>query len=153
MFGELLAANARRNEPLAIVQDGAVCGVAILHRPGTYPLPFVTQVTILGRAVLRTGPGGLLRFVRWSNRAHRHHPSRSHFYLEALGVDRGLQGRGFGSALLRSMAAHLDREGTECRLETGAERNVVLYRRFGFEVESEEEIFGARVRFMVRLPH
>jgi ribosomal protein S18 acetylase RimI-like enzyme len=82
----------------------------------------------------------------------RRHPATSHYYLETLGVEPTMQGRGLGSAMLQNIAAQLDAAGTECVLETANDRNVALYRRFGFEVVSEERILGAHVQFMRRLP-
>lgn len=150
MFEEMLALNARWNKPLGIVDGAAVRAAAILHRPGTHPLPFGTEVGLLCRAVRKIGPRGLGRFVRWSLRIGRHHPATPHYYLETLGVEPARQGRGLGSAMLRKIAAVLDADNSECVLETANDRNVVLYRRFGFEVVSEELILGAQVRFMRR---
>jgi hypothetical protein len=39
-----------------------------------------------------------------------------------------------GSALLRSVLAHVDEAGDPAYLESSQERNVPLYARFGFEV-------------------
>ncbi len=147
---ELLAACARRNEPLGIVSKGKVSAVAIVHRPGGYPLPLRWQLAILVRVVARLGPRGLGRFIHWSNRLERHHPAFPHFHLEMLGVEPECQGQGLGSAMLDSIAATLDADGLPCTLETGGQRNVELYQRFGFEVVGEEEILGVPMWFMLR---
>ncbi|NLS96335.1 MAG: GNAT family N-acetyltransferase [Planctomycetaceae bacterium] len=152
MFEEMLAVNSRWNEPLGIVDGGAVRAAAILHRPGTHPLPLGTEIGLLWRVVRRIGPRGLTRFIRWSLRIGRRHPTTPHYYLETLGVEPALQGRGLGSAMLRKIAAVLDAAGDECVLETANDRNVVLYGRFGFEITREEQILGAHVRFMRRRP-
>ena len=152
MFEEMLAVCARRNEPLAIIDGRLVRAAAILHRPGTYPLPLRTEIGLLWRAVRKTGPRGLARFVHWSLRMSRHHPATEHYYLETLGVEPTLQGQGLGSAMLQKIASLLDAADIECVLETANERNIVLYRRFGFQVVSEEHILGAHVRFMRRRP-
>jgi ribosomal protein S18 acetylase RimI-like enzyme len=152
MFEEMLYLNAQRNQPAGIVDGGSVRTAAILHRPGTYPLPLLTEVGLLLRVVRRIGPRGLSRFIHWSLRSVRRHPATSHYYLETLGVEPTMQGRGLGSAMLQNIAAQLDAAGTECVLETANDRNVALYRRFGFEVVSEERILGAHVQFMRRLP-
>ncbi len=150
MLEEMLAVNARQNEPLGITDGGLVRAAAILHRPGTYPLPLRTEIGLLWRAVRKTGPRGLGRFVRWSLRAGRHHPATEHYYLETLGVEPTLQGQGLGSAMLQKITSLLDATEIECVLETANEKNVVLYQRFGFEIASEEQILGAHVRFMRR---
>ena len=152
MFEEMLAVHVRHNEPLAIFGDGLVRAVAILHQPDTFPLPLRTEIGLLWRAMRRTGPRGLGRFVRWSLRMSRHHPTTEHYYLETLGVEPTLQGQGLGSAMLQKITSLLDDTESECVLETANEKNVVLYRRFGFEVATEEQILGAHVRFMRRHP-
>ncbi len=84
---------------------------------------------------------GLRRFGRLSAaRADmdKHHPmERPHAYLWFLGVTPEAQGHGVGSALLRAANARLDAAGEPAYLETQTERNVVLYRRHGWEVISE----------------
>lgn len=152
MFRELLAAGSRRSVPLGIVSDGVVSAVAMLHRPGTYPLPLRTQLAILVRAVARLGPRGLGRFIHFSSRIERHHPAFPHFHLELLAVHPDHQGQGLGSAILQAITSTLDCESLPCTLETANPRNVVLYRRFGFEVVGEEEILGVPIWFMLRQP-
>jgi ribosomal protein S18 acetylase RimI-like enzyme len=68
----------------------------------------------------------------------RHHPmDRPHAYLWFLGVTQAAQGHGVGSRLLAAGTARLDATREPAYLETMTERNLGLYRRFGFEVISE----------------
>ncbi len=152
MFEEMLLLNARQNQPFGIVDGGSVRAAAIFHRPGTYPLPCLAELGLLWRVVRKVGPRGFGRFVYWTLRSSRHRPSTPHYYLETLGVDPTMQGRGLGSAMLQHIAAAVDAAGTECLLETANDRNVVLYQRFGFEIRHVERILGAHVRFMQRKP-
>jgi GNAT superfamily N-acetyltransferase len=62
------------------------------------------------------------------------HPKEPHWYLFTLGTAPERQGKGVGSALLRSMLRQVDSEGEPAYLESSKERNVPLYSRFGFEV-------------------
>ena len=57
-----------------------------------------------------------------------------HWYLQIIGVAPEHQGKGFSSQLMRPMLARFDREGLPCYLETQTEKNVAIYRRFGFRV-------------------
>ena len=150
MFEEMLIINARGNEPLGIVVDGNVRAVAILHQPGTHPPSLWTELGLLWRVVRRVGTRGLWRFISWSVILGRHHPTTAHYYLETLGVDPSFHGQGLGSAMLQEIVSRLDESGAEGVLETANDRNVVLYRRFGFRVVKEARILGARVRFMSR---
>jgi ribosomal protein S18 acetylase RimI-like enzyme len=64
----------------------------------------------------------------------RYHPAEPHWYLPLIGVDPLMQGRGYGSALLRHALEQIDREGHVAYLESTNPANVPLYRRHGFEV-------------------
>ncbi len=56
------------------------------------------------------------------------------WYLDAIGVDPAKQGTGIGTALIRHGLAAADADGADAFLETGRERNVAYYERFGFRV-------------------
>jgi GNAT superfamily N-acetyltransferase len=75
-----------------------------------------------------------------------------HWYLQFLGVDPRYRGAGYGSFLLKSMLARLDREGVPCCLDTENEKNVPLYEHFGFRVLESSEIpgTGSHCWFMAR---
>lgn len=62
------------------------------------------------------------------------HPEQPHWYLPLIGVDPGVQQRGYGSALLRHALDRCDRDGLPAYLESTNERNIPLYERFGFKV-------------------
>lgn len=61
-------------------------------------------------------------------------PEEPVLYLGTLTVAPSAQGRGVGSALLRSGLERADREGWPVYLETATERNVAFYERNGFRV-------------------
>lgn len=65
------------------------------------------------------------------------HPTEPHWYLFSIGTAPERQGQGVGTALLRSMLAHVDEAGEPAYLESSKERNVPLYSRFGFDVIDE----------------
>ncbi len=63
-----------------------------------------------------------------------------HWFLQAIGVDPQLQGRGYASKLLRPMLARIDEEGLPCYLDTLEGQNVRLYEHFGFKVIEESNV-------------
>jgi ribosomal protein S18 acetylase RimI-like enzyme len=65
------------------------------------------------------------------------HPHDPHWYLLAIGVAPGAQGRGLGSVLLAHTLAQADARGEPAYLEATSKRSRVLYERFGFEVVEE----------------
>ena len=72
-----------------------------------------------------------------------HHPTSPHRYLWFVGVDPSAQGRGLGSALLRSALARCDADGAASYLEATSEHNRRLYERHGFEVIGELSVDGS----------
>lgn len=70
---------------------------------------------------------------------HKARPSDPHWYLATLGTDPRAQGKGVGSALVRSGLERCDREGAHAYLEC-MEHLVLYYERFGFEMTGEIEM-------------
>lgn len=71
---------------------------------------------------------------KYSLSIHRHHASFRHWHLSPIGVDPCYQGKGHARSLMSAMLTRLDQEGLPCFLETQSERNVSIYKRYGFEV-------------------
>jgi ribosomal protein S18 acetylase RimI-like enzyme len=102
------------------------------------PLPMLLELRAIPTLLRATGLGRLGRLMAIREDMDKHHPmDRPHAYLWFLGVSPAAQGRGIGSALLRSANARLDAAGMAAYLETGTTRNVALYERHGFKVISE----------------
>jgi ribosomal protein S18 acetylase RimI-like enzyme len=74
----------------------------------------------------------------------RAHAPSPHWYLDILGVDPELQGRGVGSTLLRrDLAEFVDPTEIPAVLWTANPRNLPFYERHGFEVLHEESYGGS----------
>ena len=69
----------------------------------------------------------LLAYDEVGRRLHHLYAPQPHWYLAAIGVDVGHQGRGIGSALMRPMLARADAEGVACWLDTHQEQNMRCY--------------------------
>ena len=67
----------------------------------------------------------------------RYHPEEPHWYLPFIGVDPARQGKGRGSALLRSLLAECDLASLPAYLKSTNPRNQPLYERHGFQVIGE----------------
>jgi ribosomal protein S18 acetylase RimI-like enzyme len=83
-------------------------------------------LAILGRRAPRA-----LRLVQL---LESHHPRVPHFYLATIGTDPDLQGKGYGSALIRIVLSKCDAEAMGSYLESSKEENLSFYHRHGFEV-------------------
>jgi ribosomal protein S18 acetylase RimI-like enzyme len=84
----------------------------------------------------------------------RRRPSQPHWYLATIGTDPASQGRGVGTALLRSVLDRCDEEGLPAYLESSKERNLAFYGRQRFEVTGELQVprGGPRLWLMWREP-
>ena len=95
------------------------------------------------RVAVRAAPGVMphpLRVVRGLLSIEAQHPREPHVYLAVIGVRPDRQGQGLGTALLTPGLAAADGLGLPVYLESSNEKNLPLYRRFGFEVVSEQRL-------------
>jgi GNAT superfamily N-acetyltransferase len=130
-----------------LVGNGVILGAAIWTPPDRWKAPAWQQ--------LRVVPGllralGIRQFREYARRAtaidgalQRVHPTEPHWYLASLGAAPEAQGKGVGSALVRSGVARCDREGAPGYLEC-FEHLVPYYEQFGFEptgrIEMPDEV-------------
>ena len=93
----------------------------------------------------RQGARRMWAYGRYVANLHRKLVPYPHWYLQIIGVDPAYHGQGFCSRLMRPVLERIDREGMPCFLVTNTEKNVTIYRRFGFEVVSEDKMPGTEV--------
>jgi len=102
---------------------------------------------VLGWQTLRS----LSAYLRASSTLHRRWAPGKHIYLFIIAVDPFYQGIGVGSRLMEAGLQLADSAGLPCYLETGSERNVRFYTRFGFrEMERISPANIGRVVAMLR---
>ncbi len=119
-------------------------GVSAWLPPGKSPFGGWQVIRSVPLSILfrfaRQGAGRMWAYGRFVDSLHRKLVPYPHWYLEIIGVDPTYQGQGFSSRLLRPVLERIDRERMPCYLETNAEKNVAIYRLFGFEVVSEDKM-------------
>ena len=123
---------------------GKVEGVALWIPPGKYP-PSVVGMILGGMMLVplkfgRAAVGRLMSAANYMARLHKRDVPSRHWYLSILGVDPPRQGQGIGGALIQPVLARADAEGLLCYVETERERNLLFYRRHGFEVVVEDDL-------------
>jgi len=128
---------------------GSLAGVLLAAEPSRYPLPMPGMWQQL-RCLFGQGWTVARRWAVVHQAFSQVHPHDPHFYLSVLGVDPAHQGKGLGSALLRSWLAGVDLQKGSCYLETDRPENLPFYERAGFAVVHEIEVLGVRVWCMVR---
>jgi predicted N-acetyltransferase YhbS len=94
----------------------------------------------------------VIAILRWTSAWAIHDLTDSHWHLGPVSVERDLQGKGAGSALLKAFCDRTDSAGVLAYLETYKSENLRLYERFGFEAVTEDDVIGVRNWFMAR-PH
>jgi len=124
-------------------------GVAAWLPPGKAPFGGWQIVRSVPLRILarfgRQGAGRMWSYGRFADSLHRRLVPYPHWYLQIIGVDPAHQGEGFSSRLLRPVLERIDLERMPCFLETNNEKNAAIYRRFGFEVLSEDKLPGTEV--------
>lgn len=95
---------------------------------------FLQQMRRLPSVLATTGVSRFRRLAALRAMMQANHPREPHAYLWFIGVRPEAQGLGIGSRLLAHGLAQVDAKGLPAYLESSAEANVPLYRRYGFEV-------------------
>lgn len=112
-------------------------GASLWLPPGAYPPPPLPpgMAPPLPPYLRKLDDDILQGLIAYDENCVRHFPGTPAWYLMYLGVDPAAQGNGTGRAILReSLRSLMDRQVAPAYLETGTERNVRFYERFGFEV-------------------
>jgi GNAT superfamily N-acetyltransferase len=134
-------------------QNGAILAGALWDPPGRWRISLAAQFRQLP-GLLRILGTRTYAVMRGLGEVERAHPIEPHWYLAVLGTDPSAQGRGLGSALLRSRLSRCDDRRFPAYLESSKEENVPYYERFGFRVTGEVRLpcGGPRVWAMWRNP-
>jgi ribosomal protein S18 acetylase RimI-like enzyme len=124
-------------------------GVSAWLPPGKAPFGGWQIIRSVPLSVLfrfgRQGASRMQAYGRYIDNLHRKLVPYPHWYLQIIGVDPAYHGQGFSSRLVRPVLERIDREQMPCFLETNSRKNVAIYRRFGFEVVSEDKMPGTEV--------
>lgn len=90
------------------------------------------------------------RVAHWQAVWAQHDPKQPHWHLGPVGVPPAFQGSGIGTALMQHFCREVDARGAAAYLETDQSKNVRFYRKFGFQVIDEADIFDVKNYFMWR---
>jgi len=92
---------------------------------------------------LKVGRKSVFKMIRVYNYIYSMHDRLAPFrywYLSLIGVDPDHQGKGYGGILLKSMFSRIDKEGLPCYLDANDEKNVSIYKHYGFKVIKQYRI-------------
>lgn len=121
-------------------QDDRLVGVACWLPPGGYPHTKLENLRLLPslRGMMHIGLSSARNMTAMEEATQQHFPKEPVWYLQALGISPVTQGQGIGSKLILPILDRADAHGESCYLETGTERLVHFYERFGFEVHETD---------------
>ncbi len=132
MYGEVYAISSKLE------------GLAVWIPPENIKMTKEMQIKCGGRKVISKLGMDYLRKMTpifdYMNLGHEQNAPFRHWYLSPIAVDPKFQGKGYASILLRAMLGRIDKEGLPVYLETHLEKNVAIYKHFGFKILSEEII-------------
>lgn len=113
-------------------------GAALWMPPGERGQPgFIGLMFMLFGILFTAGPQAAWRGKIIDDLMKKEHPKEPHYYLAAIGVRRGFQGKGLGKTMMNQVLARADAEGMPAYLESSKLANVPIYRSVGFEVTKE----------------
>lgn len=125
-----------------IVGDGQ--GVTQWLPPGADGnIPDSLFLPLMWRGLFTNGFKTIPRMLKVSAMMEKNHPKDPHYYLFAIGVRSGAQGKGFGRKLFEPVLAKCDAEGMPAYLENSKEKNLAFYRTHGFDVMEGGPMFSA----------
>ena len=144
--------HAERGVVLGAFLSAQLVGVCAMVPPGRCQPSLRTMLALLPALAGRGDATLVLRMANWMTQWSRRDPEANHWHLGPIGVERHLQRRGVGTALLNDCCRRLDATSTPAYLETDKPGNVAFYERFGFQVVSDGPVLGVPNWFMVRTP-
>lgn len=136
MFRHGLEADLKYSESTT-TDDLMACAIWVPPEAMNDPHSILDDLLMLPRFLHYSGPGRMLRMIRFFNACDEKRPKTPHHYLDFIGVHPDRQGQGYASALLRHTLTRLDTQGEPAYLESSNPRNNPLYQRHGFQITDE----------------
>jgi ribosomal protein S18 acetylase RimI-like enzyme len=113
--------------------------VTLWRPPDQWHLSFWEYI-LNGPELLGIFGTGAINAMSTMDRIEKVHPKKSHWYLQTIGTEPAMQGKGYGSLIMRDRLAATDAAGVDCYLESSKITNIPIYKSFGFEVTGEIKI-------------
>ena len=148
LFGAVLPRAHRKGRVLGAFHEAQLVGVCAVVAPGHCRLSIGEKARVAPRMLRSMSLNRVLSLVRWTNGWERLDPSSAHWHIGPVGVERHLQGRGIGSAIMRAVLDPV-REAP-AYLETDKLENVRFYERFAFTVRLQSPVLGMPNWFIQR---
>ena len=152
MMGILLAYGMRYGH---VWSNDDASAVAIWLHPESGPMKMPRMLRAgMWRAPFMLGLGGMGRLSKAMSATEVFHKQVEgpHWYLMTVGTRAARQGQGLGSTLVEMGTSRADAAGVPCYLETGTDSNIEFYRKRGFEIIGQADLYGHALTGMIRRP-
>lgn len=152
MMSVLLAYGMRYGQ---VWSNDDASAVAIWLNPESGPMKMPRMLRAgMWRAPFMLGLDGMGRMskVMSATEVFHNQVEGPHWYLMTVGTRTARQGQGLGSMLVELGISRADAAGVPCYLETGTDSNIAFYRKRGFEIIGQAELYGHTLTGMVRPP-
>jgi len=129
--------------------------VAIWLHPESGPMRLPRMLRAgMWRAPFMLGLDGMGRLSKAMSATEAFHKQVEgpHWYLMTVGTRTSRQGQGLGSTLVEMGTSRADAARVPCYLETGTDSNIAFYRKRGFEIIGQADLYGHKLTGMIRPP-
>lgn len=93
----------------------------------------------------------MLRFDSFAEKIKKKYATSKCYYFYTFVTLPEMRGKGYGSKVMRTILDFLDENGSDCYLETMSERNVELYKSYGFELVETARVPGSDIMLYAML--
>jgi len=150
MFAPVLGQYLGRGAVLGAFDAGGLVGVCGMLAPGRCQPSFAEKLRLLPGLLVAGGPISTARLAAWTAAWARLDPKTPHWHLVTVAADADRRGQGIGTAMLEAFCGRMEAARADAWLETDKPENTGFYRRFGFEVATEQSVLGIPNWFMAR---
>jgi len=130
-------------------------GFAVWVKPKNIDMTMWRMFRVGGIKLFRILRGELkekiMELLQHTSKLQHETTTESHWHLTPIGVDPEHQGKGYASKLMKAMMKKFDEEKASCLLETQSEKNVEIYKRYGFKVVYKGTIPKAELDHLIMI--
>jgi len=123
-------------------------GIILFSDYNDYNFSLIRSLRSGALSLFKLGAGTGKRFNEYNQfclEIHDNCIKEPHQYIILIGVDPKCQGHGYGRKLLLPVLKSAEKRGKPCYLETHSPKNVVIYKKYGFKVVSEDRLPGTDI--------
>jgi ribosomal protein S18 acetylase RimI-like enzyme len=150
-------ANVKNQVILGEKRDGVIQGAACMETPQSQkPVKsfstYLKSIKLILQFAFQIKWPAFKKINHYMKITSERRPGKPHHYLVCIGVNPKEQGKGIGRSLLESIHEEVDKDTISIGigLDTENKNNVELYKKFGYQLVSEDRIGDITIYSMFR---